>query len=322
MPLHIAVTGVTGFVGKVVLPMLLAEGHRVSALMRNPVAGSVPKTVRVVKGDLHNVAALAELTMGADVVLHIAGVVSGVTTDNFMQANLTGTSNIAQAAVASGVKRFVHVSSLAAREPGLNAYGASKAAAERALAGVAGNMTITVLRPAAIYGPGDTATLPLLQALMSHNAVIPGSPVARFGMVHVDDVARGLTAAVQDAKTGTFEIDDGAGAHDWPELIEISRQHFGFPKRMYYVPRSLALTLGILGDGVARLRRKPSLVNSGQIRQIYHADWRVKGTRWPLINPVQLKDGLPQTILWYQAQGLLPQRKAPDKGAAKSGMTE
>jgi nucleoside-diphosphate-sugar epimerase len=309
-------------VGKVLLPMLLAEGRRISALMRNPVAGSVPKAVRVVKGDLHDVAALAELTMGADVVLHIAGVVSGVTTDDFMQANLTGTTKIAQAAIASGVKRFVHVSSLAAREPGLNAYGASKAAAERALVDVADKMTITVLRPAAIYGPGDTATLPLLQALMSRIAIIPGSPVARFGMVHVDDVARALTAAVRDANAGTFEIDDGAEAHNWPELLRISRENFGVPERVFYIPQSVALTLGIFGDGVARLRKKPSLINSGQIRQIYHADWRVKGTRWPLINPVQLKDGLPQTIRWYQAQGLLPQRKAPDKGAAKSGMTE
>ena len=315
MTLNIAITGATGFVGKTLLPLLATAGHHLSVLVRNPSTTQFPNNIRVVKGDLQNTAALHDLTQNADVVLHIAGVVSGVRRSDFMSANCDGTVALAHAAKANGVKRFVHVSSLAAREPALNAYGESKNAAEKELMAMAGHMQLCILRPSAVYGPGDTATLPLLQALMSHTAFIPGSVDARFAMVHVEDVARALVASV-DGATGVFELHDGSDGHTWPEMISITRQYFGTPGRVVYIPKALAMGIGHIGDIIAKLRNQVWLPGTAQIKQIYHPDWRAQGATWPLQDPIKLQDGLPQTIGWYQAQGLLPQRHVADRSGA------
>jgi nucleoside-diphosphate-sugar epimerase len=319
-PLAVAVTGATGFVGKTLLPLLTAEGHQISVLARSPAATQFDKAIRVVKGDLGNQDALNDLTQNSDVVLHIAGVVSGVRRSDFMSANCDGTVALAKAAQANGVKRFVYVSSLAAREPTLTAYGESKHAAEQALTSIAGPMQLCILRPSAVYGPGDTATLPLLQSLMSNTAFIPGSADACFAMVHVEDVARTLLASVE-GNTGVFELHDGSSGHSWPEMISITRQNFGTPARVVYIPKSLAMGLGHVGDMIARYRNRVWMVGTAQIKQIYHPDWRVKGAEWLLRNPIQLQDGLPQTIRWYQAQGLLPRRNVADRSGANSGTT-
>ena len=317
---NIAITGVTGFVGKTLLPLLTFDGHRLVVLARNPSATQFDNSIRVIKGDLQNQAALNDLTRNADVVLHIAGVVSGVRRSNFMTANFDGTVALAKAAKVNGVKRFVYVSSLAAREPTLTAYGESKAAAEQALLAMAGDMEICILCPAAVYGPGDTATLPLLQALTSHTAMIPGSKDAVFAMVHVEDVARALAESVV-GPTGRFELHDGSSGHQWPELVAIARKHFGTPGRVVYIPKALAMGLGHVGDVIAKSRNRVWLVGTQQIKQIYHPDWRVKGNAWVLRNPIALENGLPQTIRWYQAQGLLPQRNVADRSGADSGTT-
>jgi nucleoside-diphosphate-sugar epimerase len=320
MTSNIAITGATGFVGRTLLPILISAGHRLAVLARNPSARQFDSSIRVIKGDLQNTIALSDLTRNADVVLHVAGAVSGVRHSDFMIANLDGTVALAKAAKANGVRRFVYVSSLAAREPSLTAYGESKAAAEQALLAMAGDMEICILCPAAVYGPGDTATLPLLQALLSNTAMIPGSKAAVFAMVHVEDVARALAVSV-DGLTGRFELHDGSSGHSWSELIAITRMHFGTPARVVFIPKVLAMGLGHIGDIIAKSRNWVWLVGTQQIKQIYHPDWRVKGTAWILRNPVQLQDGLPQTIRWYQAQGLLPQRGVAGRSGADSGTT-
>ncbi len=116
---------------------------------------------------------------------------------DFFDPNVDGTMALAEAAQCNGVKQFVYVSSLAAKVSLLNNYAASKAAAEVALQNYTAKMCLTILRPAAVYGPGDTATLPLLKSLMARVAIIPGSATAQFSMVHVQDVALGVGGCSQ-----------------------------------------------------------------------------------------------------------------------------
>ncbi len=113
----VALTGGTGFVGRAVLECLLDAGHEVSALARSiqvPLAG-----VEWVQGDLSNREALAELVRGVDAVIHVAGVVNAAEPQGFVTGNVHGTLRLVEAARDEGVPRFVHVSSLSAREPGL-----------------------------------------------------------------------------------------------------------------------------------------------------------------------------------------------------------
>jgi nucleoside-diphosphate-sugar epimerase len=283
----------------------------VNALVRDPEV-KLDRRVRVVQGGLKDGEALQVLTETADVTLHVAGVVAGVKRRDFFVPNVKGTVALANAARKNGVGRFVYVSSLAAREPSINFYAESKVAAEEALSEFENDFKLTILRPSAVYGPGDTATLPLLKSLMSVTALIPGTADARFGMVHVSDVAKSLAEAVMSHRVGVSNIDDGSGGHSWPELIDITRQEFNRPARAIYIPRPVAMGLGFAGDVVAHIRGKPSLFGRGQLRQIYHRDWCVTDAMWPIHNPISLQQGLPETIRWYQEQGLLPSHRTAD----------
>jgi nucleoside-diphosphate-sugar epimerase len=319
MVLRLALTGASGFVGRATLPLLLQAGHQVKALARDPSKIAAAGGLKVIKGDLSDGAALGELTRDVDVVLHVAGAVSASSRAGFFAANLAGTRAVSAAAKSNGVKRFVFVSSLAAREVTLNDYGASKAAAENALKSFEQDMQITVVRPSAVYGPGDTATLPLMQMLMSKTAFIPGAPSARFSMVHVDDVAKALADSVVNAPGGVFELDDGDGGHGWPELIALTQKEFGMPQRHFYVPRAVAMLVGAGGSLWGRLTNKVSMVHTGQMRQLYHLDWVTRGSNWPLYRRMGLREGLPATIRWYQAHGMLPETLSADTRRAENG---
>ena len=86
-------------------------------------------------------------------MIHVAGVISGHSAAAFEIGNVAGTLAMLAAATAGGVRRFVHVSSLAAREPKLSLYGASKARAEELVH--SSGLDWAIVRPPAVYGPGD-----------------------------------------------------------------------------------------------------------------------------------------------------------------------
>lgn len=320
MPLRIALTGATGFVGKALVPKLMAAGHHVRALARDPDRLAQSNILMIVKGSLADAGAVTRLVSGCDVVLHVAGAVSGLTADDFMHANFHGTNSIALAAKEQGVKRFVYVSSLAATQPHLGPYGKSKAIAEQSLKVVFEESQLLILRPSAVYGPGDTATLPLLQALLSNTAVIPGTSENRFGMIHVDDLANILVEAATGMATGTRELDDAQGGHSWHELVALTRQHFGTPRRVIYLPRALAMAAGFVGDAFTLLSRKPSMVRSHQMRQLYHQNWVCAAPGWPRSNAIALAQGLPETVRWYQKQGQLPQSQPMDRSNSEKSV--
>jgi nucleoside-diphosphate-sugar epimerase len=90
--------------------------------------------------------------------VHVAGVINGDKAA-FTQGNIAGTENMVEAAAQAGVRRFIHISSLAAREPQLSTYGWSKSVSEEPV--IAAGLNWTIIRPPAIYGPGDREMLDL-----------------------------------------------------------------------------------------------------------------------------------------------------------------
>ncbi len=321
MGLAIAVTGATGFVGKAVLPHLLAAGHDLRVLVRDPAKHDLPPTVKIVQGGLDDASALFELVAGADVVLHMAGAISAVNRAGFFLTNKTGTGALAMAAQAGGVKRFVLLSSLAARRPEISAYAASKRAAEDVVAGVAKMMQVLVLRPAAVYGPRDTATLPLLKALMARIAILPGRPFNRFSLIHVEDLAQICVHAVASSVTGTREVDDASGGHTWRELADITKANFNRPARLFFIPFAVALVIGALGSFFTLLFRRPMMVSFDKMRELYEPTWLIEGENWPREHPFSLLDGLPETIRWYQANGMLPPLDKAHRSPGAKGPT-
>lgn len=309
MQLKIALTGATGFVGRAVVSDVMAKSFQVSALVRDPARAELNSNVRQVQGDLQNSAALDALTRNADVVIHLAGVIGALSRNDFFAANEEGSLAVAEAAARNGVARFVHISSLAAREPELSMYGASKRAGEAAVEKFNSRMSVVILRPPAVYGPGDRGTLPLLRSLTQTFAVIPGNSTSRFSLIYVDDLARVIVEAAEASRTGTVELDDGQRqGYGWKDLAQIASATEQKNIKPIFLPKSVAMAVGVGVEAIAKLRGTVPFVSPDKIQQLYFSDWVARGEGWPLNEPVGFAQGFKSTVDWYRKAQWLPER--------------
>ena len=199
----VAVTGATGFIGRHLVVALHQAGFRLRLLLRRE--PDVPEwrvlpPPEVVAGALDDEAALERLVEGADGVIHLAGLIKAARRRDFFAVNRDGAAAMARAVgrVAPGA-RFVLVSSLAAREPQLSDYAASKRAGEDAVLEVLGERA-SVLRPSVVYGPGDRETLVFFQLAGGRLVPLLGSADARAAMIHVADLVRLIVAMARAAR--------------------------------------------------------------------------------------------------------------------------
>ena len=272
----VALTGGTGFIGRAVLANLMSQGWRVRALTRRA-APVQSNSVEWVRGDLGNRPALLKLVHDADAVIHCAGTVRGGSRQDFTRVNVDGTINIVDAAVSQkSPPRFLLISSLAAREPELSWYALSKRAGETALCERAGPMPWTSLRPTAVYGPGDRELRPLLAALRRGFLILPANPGARFGLLHVHDLAGAVCAWLRrpEADHGVFELDDGTpGGYDAGELARIADAVWHRKVIAISVPAAALSMLAGVNLRLSRLLRYPPMLTPGKVREVLHPDW-------------------------------------------------
>jgi nucleoside-diphosphate-sugar epimerase len=300
--MRIAITGATGFVGGTLVTLALAAGHEVRALTRRP---QHPREgVTWIAGALDTTDALAALVTGADIVIHVAGITNAPDRDSFWAGNVDGTATVVAAAQAAGKPRFVHVSSLAAREPALSMYGASKAAAEDIVAASA--LPWSMVRPAAIYGPGEL--LDLFRMAARGFVLLPPAG-GRASIIGVADLGRLLLALAEpEAPTQViYEPDDGrAGGWDNAELACEVGKAVGRRVRIIHTPRLIMQALSSL-DRLIRGRK--ALLTPDRVSYFCHPDWTIDPARRPppvLWEPqVETAQGLAATAAWYRAQGLL-----------------
>src|SRR5437868_3758693 len=265
--MKLAITGGTGFVGAHVIDAALAAGHNVKALTRRDQPAR--DGVEWISGALDDRDALERLVADADAVIHVAGVINAPDAKGFEAGNVAGTLAMLAAATAGGVRRFVHVSSLAAREPKLSLYGASKARAEALVEG--SGLDWAIVRPPAIYGPGDRETLELFKMASRGQIYMP--PKGRLSLIHVDDLARLLlTLADADAPSRlVIEPDDGQpGGWTHREFGDALAKAVGVPARTISTPRFLLA----IGSRLDRLvRRDEAQLTPDRVAAVCHTDW-------------------------------------------------
>jgi UDP-glucose 4-epimerase len=297
-----ALTGATGFVGAALLDIVLAEGHSARALTRR--AQPARAGVEWIAGDLADAAALADLVSGADAVIHVAGVVNAPDPAGFEAGNVAGTQAMLDAAMAGGVSRFVHVSSLAAREPELSTYGASKLRAEERVQ-VSG-LDWTMVRPAMIYGPRDKELLELFRA--AKWGVVPVPADGRASIIHVEDLARLLLTLATAPSVGTiYEVDDGVrGGWRHRDLARAIGAAVGRRPLVIGASRRM-LALAAKVDGALRGRR--ARLTPERAAYFAHPDWTCSsGALVPksLWKPaIETRAGLARTAQWYRDAGWL-----------------
>lgn len=301
----LAVTGATGFVGQALLDHLLEGGGEVQALARRDQARRTG--VRWIRGDLDDKRALARLVDQAEAVIHVAGVVNASDAAGFEAGNVTGTLNLIEAARAAGVPRFIHVSSLAAREPALSAYGASKARAEKLV--MASGLDWTIVRPPGVYGPRDTDIFEMFR--MARWGLMPmPARHGRASYIHVHDLARLLQALLpggEGLSSMIFEPDDGR-AGGW--------SHHEFARAIGWAMGRRPWVVHLSRASLERAARADRLVRGSKAKltrdracYMSHPDWVVsEGARVPeqVWKPtVPTREGLKATARWYRDNGWL-----------------
>ena len=268
----------------------------------------------VVIGDLADDAALGQLVEGADAVLHIAGVVKALDRDDFMRGNAEPTGRLAGiAARQPRPPHFLLMSSLAAREPALSPYCASKRAAEDMLKAAAGIMPWTILRPTEVYGPGDRELLPFFKVVKRGFAPRPAGSIQRLSMIHVEDLGRFAAgcAGLDRALGQCWELDDGAiNGHGWDELTAAAGAALGTQPRPVTIPRALLALVAGANAARARWTGRPEMLVPNKLPEMLHGDWLCHarppaglGTncepKWA-IGP-----GFADTVRWYRREGWL-----------------
>lgn len=305
----IALTGGTGFVGSTLIDLALSRGWSVHALARR----KQPTRAGLLwfKGDLSDRAQLVDLLRGTEAVIHVAGLVNTPDPEEFTQANVTGTLNMLEAAKQAGVRRFIFVSSLSAREPELSRYGASKARAEQLVK--ASGLDWTIVRPPAVFGARDTEMLDLFRAAAWGLVPVPRGDREKgafTSVIHVTDLCRLLLALVpggSGVSSHSFEPDDGRPG-GWSH-VALARAIGAAVGRRVLVLRLPDWLMRAAAKADMALRGDKAKLTLDRVGYMTHPDWVVgPGARVPshIWSPVgQTQGALAATADWYREKGLI-----------------
>ena len=299
----LAVTGSTGFVGQHLLDLAAKRGHLVRALTRRP--QEAREGIEWIEGSLEDRDALERLVLGSEAVVHVAGVINAPNVAGFEAGNVKGTLAMLAAATASGTHRFIHVSSLAAREPGLSQYGASKARSEELVE--SSGLDWVILRPPAVYGPGDKEMLELFRMAKAGLILMP--PRGRLSLIHVEDLVRlllNLAEREEPAKLVIEPHDDRPDGWSHKEFAGALGRAVGRRAVSLATPRPL-LRMGAALDRF--VRGDKAKLTPDRAAYFSHPDWVVTTEKAPppdLWRPeIETEPGLKRTAEWYRTEGWL-----------------
>jgi nucleoside-diphosphate-sugar epimerase len=315
----VSLTGATGFIGSHLATAYRSRGWRVRAIVRPGTLKPLPSGIDRRESAL-TAASLAHATAGSDVIVHAAGLTRARREDGFHVVNVLGTRAVVEAANACGA-RLVQLSSLAAIGPGtierpardtdpprpVNAYGRSKLAGEMVIRESA-RVPWVILRPAAVYGPGDRAFLPLFRLAARGLFLLAGQRTMPFTFVHVDDVVRAvlLASEVEAGRGGDAMFIGHAEPHTTEGFLRQVAVSVQRPYRPVAVPRVLVRALATLGDLAWTLGRQP-MFDSARLAELSSVGFvcSVERAREALgfTAAVTLPAGLEETVRWYRDRG-------------------
>jgi nucleoside-diphosphate-sugar epimerase len=263
---------------------------------------------------------------GADAVLHVAAVyrTAGHSDSYYRDVNVGGTERLLEAAASAGVRRFVHTSTVGVHghvatppadesapfAPG-DVYQETKAEAERlALSfGERRGLPVTVVRPGAIYGPGETRLLKLFRAIARGRYAIVGDGRPFYHPVYIDDLVSGfLLALVRPEAVGQSFIIAGPRYVSQRDLADAIARHTGGRVLPFRVPAAPLQWAGALCEAICvpfgveppLHRRRIDFWTKSRAFSIDKAR-RVLG-----YDPkVDLEDGIGRTVAWYRQAGWL-----------------
>lgn len=299
----IAITGGTGFVGARVIHYALKAGYRVRALIRNPQKKLEIKHPNLTwhQGSLGSDD--AAFLKDAHTVIHIAGLIKAQKRQDYYAVNADGAGALAKVANTQNVKRFVHLSSMAARVPELSDYAGSKRAGEDAVK-AAFDGPLAIIRAPAVFGPGDEATAPFFSAIKRGLLPVPGGrswKKRKLSMAFVDDLARDI---IQSAVKGNYDAQTVSPATlpslTWPEFADLCTETMGQNVRALPLPLSVLYPVAGITSATSRLFGRGHLT-LGKLGEFLYQDWSSDDLITDVTAP---KDALEATMRYYEKDSL------------------
>ncbi len=322
----VIVTGTSGFVGSQLRDALLKGGADVVSLVR---PSSPPaKRGRGASADYADVAALKALFAREqpDYVFHVAGATKGVTYADFHAGNVMPTVNLMRALrdAHPDVKRFVHVSSLAAFGPSVGTqplhetdprkpvehYGRSKLEAELVVEAAGDSLPWTIIRPSAVYGPAEVDMFNLFKAAKSGVNLFFGNRHKYASAVYVDDLLEAMVLAAQSdvARGRGYFVCDGV-PYTWKQIQGHIVAAVGRPTLTLSLPGFMVPMAGVAGEVLTAFDKKPRLLNRQKaILDAQHA-WlcthQAAREDFGYAPRVPMAEGTRRAYRWYREQGWL-----------------
>lgn len=326
-PKQVVVTGATGFIGAHLVQGIRELGAKVRVLVRPSADTANLRTdnVELVYGDLRDEASLAgALCKDIDQVFHLAATQDfGLSNSRLFDINVEGTRRLLQQAIRNEVPRIVLVSSggihhndsgeLVCEESPLRAsspYLESKIKAEAIARHLfrADPMRLTIVRPGAVYGPGDRRLLKLFRAVIRGYFVMIGPGTRRIHPVYIDDLVDGLLRAGSESGRGeTFLLSgpDMLPLRDWVGLIARTA---GVATPRLAIRLGPAYIAAIICESICRVFGVTPPLNRARLGFfINHRSYDLSKARSLLryVPRISVEDGVRRTLEWYKFHGWL-----------------
>ncbi len=326
--MKVALTGASGYTGGHVLKHLLARGDSVKALVRE---GSVTPELsasgaEIVKGVLGNADDARRLAEGCDAVMHIAAVyrTAGHPDSYYREVNVHGTRLLLEAAHAAGIRRFVHTSTVGVHGDVKNPpadedapiapsdiYQETKAEAD-ALSrefGRTHGLEVAIVRPGAIYGPGETRLLKVFKGIARGRYAVVGSGKAHYHLVYIDDLVSGFLLALdrKEAAGETFII-AGPKSVSQDELAREVAKATGGSVWPFHIPAWPIQRLGDVVEAVCvPLGIEPPIHRRRVDFWVKNRSFSIEKARRLLgyAPMVDVTEGIARTARWYRESGWL-----------------
>jgi len=329
----IVVTGATGHIGNVLVRELITRGQTVCALAlpHDDCRPLADLNTEIVYGDVTDLRSLESAFAGADVVFHLAGIVTIMPGMKKIleRVNVGGVRNVATACRTTGVRRLVYTSSIhAIAEPPqgtaidesqpfapdrvLGDYARSKARATLLLLDEVRKegLDAVICCPSGVIGPWDYGISNIGQLILDFTSGQLKSYVrGAYDFVDVRDTANGLILAAEKGQPGRHYIFSGAQVQV-QELMKELERNTGYPAPTYEIPPAIARAAGVLASIYYRLiRRKP--VFTAYSIDVLRSNSQVSSARAReelgfTTRPWQ--DSIRDQVEWFRAEGMLPVR--------------